>query len=665
MKALPLVSALAALALALPAGVSSAADPPRPEPGPDGDVAWVHAGLGPVPGRDVVHLHIMTLDRAVARVMVEPLGTCGVDASGLACADGAVKGRLVIGHEPRQMNRTLVPRLATRMALTLDLTLADGRVSGTFGGEWPDAKSVEKPVAVSGTVNGTVLDEAALRKRHGLAPDAAWPGWLGPNQNFSSGPCDAPLVDDLASARLVWAGPWIGPTESGSQRYGACVGCPPAAGGASPLVWKGRVYQFRHAASGDAVQEAHLAKVLEGEKGKETRAKLEAVGWTEADLRRRWAVRADEQLVCLDAATGRTRWTVTWPGEGVNLYDHKCSLTNHTGAVADGRVFVFGAMGVVRCVDAETGEARWAAEVPGYADAMKGFLAKCLETRNVAAPTRSFCHGLNVAGGTVVAPDGPGACGVVGLDAASGKVLWRVEKVLGKAATPMAWRKDGTDYVLAANADGVIACIEARTGRVAWRHDGAGDNEYQTLLVGDLLIGHAMKAEARKAAPRAPDDGPHSAPGENYGQVACWRLTADGPERVWAAPAEWGAPSNSPLGSAAGGLVCFRGNYSYHLVRPESGERIASLHLPVPVRWDEGHLLALSGAFVLHPDSQHGQTKLFLLPARADGQVGPLWQPPHPGATTYQSAMSHAWADGRLFIRGADTVYCYDLRKEP
>jgi len=36
--------------------------------------------------------------------------------------------------------------------------------------------------------------------------------------------------------------------------------------------------------------------------------------------------------------------------------------------------------------------------------------------------------------------------------------------------------------------------------------------------------------------------------------------------------------------------------------------------------------------------------------------------PPHPPATTYQVAMSHAWADGRLFIRGADAIYCYDLR---
>jgi hypothetical protein len=36
---------------------------------------------------------------------------------------------------------------------------------------------------------------------------------------------------------------------------------------------------------------------------------------------------------------------------------------------------------------------------------------------------------------------------------------------------------------------------------------------------------------------------------------------------------------------------------------------------------------------------------------------------PHPHATTYQAPMSHAWADGRLFIRGGDALYCYDLRR--
>jgi outer membrane protein assembly factor BamB len=265
----------------------------------------------------------------------------------------------------------------------------------------------------------------------------------------------------------------------------------------------------------------------------------------------------------------------------------------------------------------------------------------------------------------VIAPDGISACGLVGLDLQTGKVLWHMQgQILGKYATPMAWRKDGRDYVLVANGEGTISCIQAATGELAWRYEEAGDNEYQPLLIGDMLIAHKMTKEQRETAPQTPDEGLHSAPGRNFGRVACWRLTEQGPAQLWEAPAAWGAPANCPIGSVAGGLACFRGNYSYHLVDPRTGRRIASRHLPEPVRWDEGHLLALPGLFILHPDSQHGHTKMFPFPARDDGEVGPLWSPPHPQATTYQSAMSHAWADGRLFIRGADAIYCYDLRKQ-
>jgi len=55
------------------------------------------------------------------------------------------------------------------------------------------------------------------------------------------------------------------------------------------------------------------------ERADENRKKMQAIGGTDTDLKRRWAIRADEQLVCIDAATGKTLWTVDWPGEGINL----------------------------------------------------------------------------------------------------------------------------------------------------------------------------------------------------------------------------------------------------------------------------------------------------------------------------------------------------------
>ena len=228
------------------------------------------------------------------------------------------------------------------------------------------------------------------------------------------------------------------------------------------------------------------------------------------------------------------------------------------------------------------------------------------------------------------------------------------------------------DSLVLAVGDGIVTAINPYTGKTVWTDDAVGWNECQPILAGDRLIAQAMKRNdlekeyekypKEKFAEWAPD-AVLTAPATDHGQIGCWQVSESGLKHVWTTPPEWGAAKYTPVGTVLGDHFSFRGKFVYQIVRIADGQRIAKSYLSHPARMDEGHMLGVPGVFIPHPDTQHGDNKFYTLPDRPDATVGQLWQPPHPRATTYQVAMSHAWADGRLFIRGADALYCYDLRK--
>ena len=92
------------------------------------------------------------------------------------------------------------------------------------------------------------------------------------------------------------------------------------------------------------------------------------------------------------------------------------------------------------------------------------------------------------------------------MDARSGDKLWDVtEAVRGARATPTWWTHDGKGYVIAANGEGRITCIEARTGKTAWSYDKAGNNAQSVVVSGDMLIAKSRILQApaggRKSGP--------------------------------------------------------------------------------------------------------------------------------------------------------------------
>ena len=576
------------------------------------------------------------------------------DPAGLVVGKDGISGMLAVRMNAEGHSFASSGFTASRN-LEVKTSLIEGKPTGTIIGTLRGL-GVEKSFAARIT-GGEVTREAELAKANALTSVLSWPGWLGPNQNFSATATKSAVVNDMARARLIWKSEYVGSPEMGSYRYGLCPGRLPAQGGASPVVAGGRVFQFRIVPTGEKYHRKHIESTLQKDSEAQIK-KVESYGLTVADLQKTWPIDADEQVMAFDAATGRTLWKTTFPLAGLHLLDHKCALTNHTPYATADRVFAFGSLGVLRCLEAATGKVIWESNVPGYSETMAKIKANALAEETGGYPSRSFCHALNFADDVVLAPTGINACGLAAFNSATGKLLWsKSDRVLGNGCTPIVWRGGGKWFAIAAgtpnpNGKGVLTAFDLHTGEKAWATDGLGTTEYQPAIDGDTMIVNADKVSKEKVADTL----------QTEGRMAAYKLTPTGAERLWITPEKFGMTWYRATACIDGGIASIRTNRTLHQLDVKTGKVLRTLELPTG-REDETHTSAMNGVFFPEMDSQHGHTGFYTLPP-GDAKLAALWHPPHPHVTTYQVPLAHAWVDGRLFIRGGDGVYCYDLRNQ-
>ena len=80
----------------------------------------------------------------------------------------------------------------------------------------------------------------------------------------------------------------------------------------------------------------------------------------------------------------------------------------------------------------------------------------------------------------------------------------------------------------------------------------------------------------------------------------------------------------------------------------------------------ESHAYCAEGRFFHEPDSQHGSIHDVLMlgtTAETFKPMGKPWNTPHYDATGYDMPISHPVVAGHLYLRGADGIYWWDLRK--
>ncbi|WP_439622265.1 outer membrane protein assembly factor BamB family protein [Gemmata sp.] len=257
-----------------------------------------------------------------------------------------------------------------------------------------------------------VLAAAALTLLGSLAtlcpcPAADWPQWMGPNRD------------------AVW-------TETGILKAFPKDGpkvlwrAPVSAGYAGPAVAGGKVFVADRVLGVRAMNPADPF---------DTKTRVPGV----------------ERLLCLDAKTGKELWK--------HEYDCAYQISYPAGprctpTVADGKVYLLGAMGDLHCLAADTGAVVWAKNLP------KDYDAK--------VPTWGYCGHPLVYKDLVICLAGGDGSVAVALDAATGREKWKAltAREIGYCP-PTLVHVAGRDQLVIWHAQAING-LDPLTGRVLW-----------------------------------------------------------------------------------------------------------------------------------------------------------------------------------------------------
>jgi outer membrane protein assembly factor BamB len=328
-----------------------------------------------------------------------------------------------------------------------------------------------------------------------------------------------------------------------------------------------------------------------------------------------------EAVVCYEAQTGRELWA---HGDPVRFWETVSGAgPRATPTFADGRVYALGGTGILNCLDAATGNRLWSHDIAADAG--------CRPPRWGFAGSPLVTDGM-----VIVFAGGEGEKNLLAYRADSGALAWSAPAGEISYSSPQLATFAGQRQCLFLHDKGVVA-VDPANGSILWKGGEAmpgAPRTSQPHLIGStqLLIGtyegasvtlvdvtregHGWKAvprwTSRDLKPEFPDFVVHE--GHAYGfdvSIFCC-IELDGGKRCWKA------------GRYGRGQVVLLADQSLLLVLSETGE-----------------------AVLLSADSV-GHQEL----GRFQALEGKTWN--HP-----------VLAHGRLFVRNAEEIACYELAPTP
>lgn len=328
-----------------------------------------------------------------------------------------------------------------------------------------------------------------------------------------------------------------------------------------------------------------------------------------------------ETVECLDAHTGARVWISDYPTHYQDDFGFD-EGPRATPTIADGKIFTFGAEGMLSCWDLSNGKRVWQIDTKDQFTAAKGFFGLA-------------CSPLVEGDAVIVNIGGGKGAGIVAFDKSTGKVLWKATDDEASYSSPVAATFNGKRYILVFNRDGLVV-LDPASGKVFFNFPWRSRTRESVNAATPQVIGDEIFLSA------------------SYGTgAAMLRFHEAGPETVW---------SGDEILSNHYATSVYHDGFLYGFDgRQESGPNLRCVDAKTgKVRWSQDNFgagtLMLAGNQLLVL-TEKGE--LIVAPANPDG-----FKPAsHTQVLPFNSRAYPALADGLYYARSKDKLVCVDLGK--
>jgi outer membrane protein assembly factor BamB len=185
-----------------------------------------------------------------------------------------------------------------------------------------------------------------------------------------------------------------------------------------------------------------------------------------------------EVVACLDARTGEPKWSHAYPTAYRDDFGFD-EGPRATPCIEHGRVYTFGAEGMLTCLNLADGSQVWQVNTKNEFHARKGFFG-------------AACSPLVEGGAVLLNIGGPEGAGLVAFDKATGRILWKTCDDEAGYSSPVAATIHQRRYAFFFTRAGLVA-VNPVDGKIQFRHPwrstmDASVNAATPLIIDDSIF---------------------------------------------------------------------------------------------------------------------------------------------------------------------------------